>query len=567
VSGELRAAAEAWLAIDPDADTVDELRALLDAGDDEGLADRFGTRLEFGTAGLRGALGAGPNRMNRVVVMRTSAGLARFLAARTDRPSVVVGHDARHKSDVFARDAAEVLAAAGVTVTLLPRALPTPVLAFAVRDLDASAGVMITASHNPAPDNGYKLYLGGADAGSQLVSPDDARVLEQIDAVTAEGGLPARSDAVTVAGDDLVERYVAATARLAAGVRGDLRWAYTPMHGVGLATVRRVLAAAGLPDPVVVPSQADPDPDFPTAPFPNPEEPGTLDAAFDLAAASGASLVLANDPDADRLAVALPDGAGGWRRHGADGSGGWRRHGADGSGGWRRLSGNETGLLLGWTIAAASGAAGGTLATSIVSTPGLERIAARFGFGFAPTLTGFKWISRAPALLYGFEEALGYLVDPQTVRDKDGISALVVVLREAVRLAAEGRTLEDRLAEIEESIGRFDSDQISLRVADLGEIAAIMTRLRERPPTRIGDLAVESIDDLKDGLDGLPPSDVLRFALSGGARLVVRPSGTEPKLKAYLDVWSEATTPDARRSETDARMSSLRAGVNTLLAP
>ncbi len=556
MSDALRAAAEAWLAIDPDPDTVAELRALLDAGDERGLADRFGTRLEFGTAGLRGALGAGPNRMNRVVVMRTSAGLAGFLAARTDRPSVVVGHDARHKSDVFARDAAEVLAAAGVQVTLLPRALPTPVLAFAVRDLGASAGVMITASHNPAPDNGYKLYLGGPDAGSQLVSPDDARVLEQIDAVTAEGGLPPRSDAVTVAGDDLLERYVAATARLAAGVHGDLPWVYTPMHGVGLATVRRVLDAAGLPSPVVVASQADPDPDFPTAPFPNPEEPGTLDAAFEAASASGAALVLANDPDADRLAVALPDGAGGWRRDGADGSSGWRR-----------LSGNETGLLLGWTIAATSGAAGGTLATSIVSTPGLQRIADRFGFGFAPTLTGFKWISRAPALLFGFEEALGYLVDPQTVRDKDGVSALVVVLREAVRLAADGRTLEDRLAEIEAAIGRFDSDQISLRVADLGEIGAIMTRLRERPPTWIGDLAVESVDDLKDGLDGLPPSDVLRFALGGGARLVVRPSGTEPKLKAYLDVWSDAATPDARRSETDARLSSLREAVAALLTP
>ncbi|HEY0374008.1 MAG TPA: phospho-sugar mutase [Amnibacterium sp.] len=544
MSEDVRAAAEAWLAIDPDPDTVAELRGLLEAGDDEGLADRFGARLEFGTAGLRGALGAGPDRMNRVVVLRTSAGLARFLATRTDRPSVVVGHDARHKSDVFARDAAEALAAAGVAVTLLPRALPTPVLAFAVRDLGASAGVMITASHNPAPDNGYKLYLGGADAGSQLVSPDDGRVLEQIDAVTAEGGLPPRSAAVTVAGDDLVGRYVTATARLAAGVRGDLPWVYTPMHGVGLATVRQVLAAAGLPDPVVVPSQADPDPDFPTAPFPNPEEPGTLDAAFAAARESGAALVLANDPDADRLAVAIPDG----------------------DGGWRRLSGNETGLLLGWTIASTTHLAGGTLATSIVSTPGLERIADRFGFLFSRTLTGFKWISRAPALLFGFEEALGYLVDPDTVHDKDGVSALVVVLREAVRLAAEGRTLEDRLAEIEDEIGRFDSDQISLRVADPAEIDRIMAGLRDAPPKDVGGLAVLSVDDLRSGADGLPPSDVLRFALAGGARLVVRPSGTEPKLKAYLDVWSDAATPEERRAETDATLASLREGVHALLA-
>ena len=543
MSGDLRADAQAWLALDPDPDTRAELQGLLDAGDDDALADRFGSRLEFGTAGLRGPLGAGPNRMNRVVVMRTSAGLARFLATRTDKPSVVVGHDARHKSDLFARDAAEVLAAAGAEVTLLPRALPTPILAFAVRDLGASAGVMITASHNPASDNGYKLYLGDADAGSQLVSPDDARVLAEIDAVAAEGGLPRTSPEVTIASEDLIGRYIAATARLAGGVRGDLRWVYTPMHGVGLAKVRQVVAAAGLPQPIVVPSQAEPDPDFPTAPFPNPEEPGTLDPAFEAARSSRAAIALANDPDADRLAVAIPDGDG-----------------------WRRLSGNEVGLLLGWTIASQTHAAGGTLATSIVSTPGLARIADRFGFGYAQTLTGFKWISRAPALLFGFEEALGYLVDPETVRDKDGISALVVVLREAVRLAAEGRTIEDRLAEIEAAIGRFDSDQISLRVQDLGEITAIMSRLRETPPATVGSLAIDSVDDLRDGSDGLPPSDVLRFTLAGGARLVVRPSGTEPKLKAYLDVWSDAATPEERRAETDATLAALREGVHALLA-
>ncbi|MGN6742216.1 MAG: phospho-sugar mutase [Amnibacterium sp.] len=544
MSGDLRAAAREWLALDPDPDTRAELEGILEAGDDVALADRFGARLEFGTAGLRGALGTGPNRMNRVVVMRTSAGLARFLRTRTDRPSVVVGHDARHKSDVFARDAAEVLAGAGITVTLLPRALPTPLTAFAVRDLGASAGVMITASHNPAPDNGYKLYLGDADAGSQLVSPDDARVLAEIDAVTTEGGLPPRSARITVAGDDVLDRYVAATARLAPGAAGTLPWVYTPMHGVGLDVVQRVVAAAGLPAPIVVRSQADPDPDFPTAPFPNPEEPGTLDAAFAAARESGAALVLANDPDADRLAVAIPD-----------------------RGGWRRLSGNETGLLLGWTLAERTESFGRTLATSIVSTPGLGRIAERFGFRFVQTLTGFKWISRAPALLFGFEEALGYLVDPDTVRDKDGISALVVVLREAVRLAAHGRTIADRLAAIEAAIGRFDSDQVSLRVTDLAEIGRLMARLRAEPPAAVGGLRVESVDDLLRGADGLPASDVLRFTLAGGARLVVRPSGTEPKLKAYLDAWSDAPTPDERRAATDAALASLREGVRTLLAP
>ncbi|MDQ1513110.1 MAG: phosphomannomutase, partial [Microbacteriaceae bacterium] len=496
------------------------------------------------TAGLRGPLGAGPNRMNRVVVMQTSAGLSRFLAGRVERPTAVVGYDARHNSERFAQDAAEVLTAAGVATTLLPRALPTPVLAFAVRALAVDAGVMITASHNPAADNGYKLYLGGPDAGAQLVGPNDAAVLAEIEAVVAAGGLPLRSPEVPVAGEDLLHRYITATARLGAGSGSPARpWVYTPMHGVGLETVERVLDAAGLPRPVVVPSQAAPDADFPTVPFPNPEEPGALDAAFETARGSGAALVLANDPDADRLAVAIPDAGGAWRR----------------------ISGNDVGLLLAWTLAEHAGPVGGTFATSVVSTPGLARIADRFGFLFVETLTGFKWISRAPGLTFGFEEALGYLVDPGTVRDKDGISALVVVLKEAIDLAAAGRTVPDRLAEIEAGIGRFDSDQISLRVPDPSRIERIMRRLRSDPPAEVGGAAVETVDDLLLGGSGLPPSDALRFTLAGGRRLVVRPSGTEPKLKAYLDVWSDAPTPEERRAATDEALESLRTGVNALL--
>jgi phosphomannomutase len=545
----LQRAARAWRDLDPDPVTRDEVDALLRDGDPAALADRFGDRLTFGTAGLRGALGAGPNRMNRVVVMQTSAGLARFLARRSERPTAVVGYDGRHNSARFARDAAEVLTAAGVATTLLPRALPTPVLAFAVRDLGADAGVMITASHNPAADNGYKLYLGGPDAGAQLVSPDDAAVLAEIEAVVAAGGLPDRSDAVTIAGDDLLERYVAATGRLGRrdGGPADLTWVYTPLHGVGLETVQRVLDAARLPRPLVVPSQAEPDPDFPTVPFPNPEEPGALDAALAAARESGAALVLANDPDADRLAVAVPAGE-------------------DRRGVWRRLSGNEVGLLLAWTIAEHAGPVGGTFATSLVSTPGLARIADRFGFLFVETLTGFKWISRAPGLTFGFEEALGYLVDPGTVRDKDGISALVVVLREALDLTAQGRSLVHRLGEIEAEIGRFDSDQISLRVADLADIERILARLRADPPAEIGGVPVSAVDDLLLGTSGLPRADVLRFTLADGSRLIVRPSGTEPKLKAYLDVSSDAATPEERRAATDAALEALRAGTRALLA-
>jgi phosphomannomutase len=480
--------------------------------------------------------------MNRVVVRQTTAGLARFLLACEAAPTAVVGYDGRHNSKVFAEDAAAVLAAAGIAATLLPRALPTPVLAFAVRDLDASAGVMITASHNPAPDNGYKLYLGGADAGSQLVSPADREVLEAIEAAVAsgegaDGGSPAD---VVVAGEDVLDRYVAATAAVAPGT-GDLPWVYTPMHGVGLETVQRVLAAAGLPAPAVVPEQAEPDPDFPTAPFPNPEEPGTLDLATALAERTGAAIVLANDPDADRLAVALP---------------------VDGR--WRRLTGNEVGLLLGWRIARSAGPVGGVLACSIVSTPGLARIAERFGFLSVETLTGFKWISRAPGLLFGFEEALGYLVDPDVVRDKDGISALVVVLAAAIELHREGRSLLDLLGEIEEAVGRFDSDQVSIRVDDLGALGAMTARLRAEPPEAIGGLEVLAVDDLANGGE-LPATDALRYALAGGARVIVRPSGTEPKLKVYLDVVSEAPTAPERLAETTATLAALRAAVRPLL--
>ncbi|RIX26559.1 phospho-sugar mutase [Amnibacterium setariae] len=544
------AAARAWLAIDPDPATRAETERLLEGGDEAALAAAFGGRLRFGTAGLRGPLGAGPLRMNRVVVRQTTAGLARFLRDREAHPSAVVGYDGRHGSRVFAEDAAAVLAGAGIRAVLLPRALPTPVLAFAVRDLGVSAGVMITASHNPAPDNGYKLYLGGADAGSQLVSPADAEVLAAIDAVVAEGGGADAGDpaAVVTAGEDVLDRYVAATAAATAVVGGApaasaLPWVYTAMHGVGLETVRRVLDAAGLPVPAVVAEQADPDPDFPMAPFPNPEEPGTLDLAFALAGRTGAELVLANDPDADRLAVAVPDGGGGWRR----------------------LTGNETGLLLAWRIASRATTAGGTLACSIVSTPGLARIADRFGFLAVETLTGFKWISRAPGLLFGFEEALGYLVDPDVVRDKDGISALVVVLATAADLRAEGRSLTDLLAEVEAAIGRFDSDQVAVRVDDVAETGRIVERLRRAAPTAIGGVPVDAVDDLAVG-GALPPTDGLRFRLAGGSRVIVRPSGTEAKLKVYLDVVSTAATPETRAAETAASLDALRTGVRDLLA-
>jgi phosphomannomutase len=550
VSEDVLLAADAWLAQDPDEETRAELTALLegvrvgDASASAELRDRFGTRLAFGTAGLRGRLGAGPNRMNRIVVAQTTAALARFLLAREPEPSVVIGYDGRKNSDVFARDAAEILAGAGIRAILLPRLLPTPVLAFAVRRLGASAGVMVTASHNPAQDNGYKLYLGGADDGSQIVPPADREVLELIDAVVAEGPadrLP-RSTDFEVADESVVDAYILATAVPAPAA--ELRWVYTPMHGVGWATARRVFEHAGIPAPTVVEAQRDPDPAFPTVAFPNPEEAGALDLALAAADEGGADAVVANDPDADRMAAAVRST----------------------DGGWRTLTGNDLGLLLGWRIAdrVAREGGSGTLACSLVSTPGLRAIADHYGLGYRETLTGFKWISRVPGLVFGFEEALGYLVDPEKVRDKDGISAAVAILGQLLDLKARARTFEEHQREFDETFGVFASRQISLRVLRLEEIGEAMTRLRTRPPATIGELAVERVDDLSRGGD-LPPSDVLRFTLAEGARLIARPSGTEPKLKLYLDVAATSGSAEDRRSTAAAVLERLAEGARGLV--
>lgn len=544
------AAARAWLAQDPDATTREELTTLLariEDGDAEAAADledRFATRLAFGTAGLRGTLGAGSNRMNRVLVAQAAAGFAAYLREKQPdgAPTVVVGYDGRRNSDVFARDSVEIFAGAGLRAILLPRMLPTPVLAFAVRHLGADAGVMVTASHNPPDDNGYKVYLGGADDGAQIVSPADAEIAAHIQRVADAGDvtiLP-RSVGYENAPESLVEAYVAATAAVAhapAGAQG-LRWVYTAMHGVGWETVSRVLAEAGYPAPTVVEAQIHPDGRFPTVAFPNPEEPGAMDLAFETARSVDAEFVIANDPDADRLAVAIPD--------------------PEVEGGWRRLTGNEIGLLLGWR--AARSASGGSLACSLVSSPGLQAVAKHYGLDFHATLTGFKWISRAPGIIFGFEEALGYLVNPETVRDKDGISAAVAFLGLATAARGEGRTVADLLQEFRDTFGAFASDQISVRVTDLSEIGGIMASLRAQPPSAVGEVAVSRIDDLLQGVDGLPPGDVLRIWLEDGSRLIVRPSGTEPKLKLYLDVRG-SSAKKARR-----RIDALRAGAEALLA-
>ena len=561
-------AARAWLAQDPDEVTRAELTTLIaeaeagDAAASADLADRFGARLAFGTAGLRGRLGAGSNRMNRVLVAQAAAGFAAYLTEKaaaaqvegvaTDAPpTVVIGYDGRRNSDVFAADSAAIFAGAGLRAVLLPRLLPTPVLAFAVRHLGAAAGVMVTASHNPPDDNGYKVYLGGADEGSQIVSPADAEIAAHIERVAAEASIADLPRAeFELADESVIQAYVAATATVApapAGAAG-MNWVYTAMHGVGYETLRSILELAGYPLPVVVEQQIEPDGAFPTVAFPNPEEPGAMDLTFAAARDAGAEFALANDPDADRLAVAIPDES------------------ADG--GWRRLTGNETGLLLGWRAAQRAADAGASapasLACSLVSSPGLEVVANHYGLDFHATLTGFKWISRAPGLVYGFEEALGYLVNPETVRDKDGISAAVALLGMIAEAREQGRTLADLLDQFAETFGFFQSGQVSLRVEEVSIIGRIMAALRAAPPAEIGGVAVERFEDLLepgDGAEGeVPPADVLRLWLADGSRVIVRPSGTEPKLKAYLDVRGDSA------SDAAARLASLDAGARTLIA-
>lgn len=552
MSEERLAQARAWMRQDPDPETRDQLAGIITraAGGDEAalaeLDDRFGARLAFGTAGLRGELGAGSNRMNRVLVTQAAAGFAAYLRERAGgaTPTVVIGYDGRRNSRVFATDSAEIFAGAGLRAVLLPRLLPTPVLAFAVRHLGADAGVMVTASHNPPNDNGYKVYLGGADEGSQIVAPADAEIAASIQRVADAGSIAAlpRSTSYEVAGEDVVDAYVAATAAVAPAPEGAarLRWVYTAMHGVGWETFARIVTAAGYPRPAVVGEQLAPDATFRTVSFPNPEEPGAMDLAFARARRTDADFILANDPDADRLAVAIPDDST--------------------PEGWRRLTGNEVGLLLGARAArAAAGTPGAALACSLVSSPGLGAIAAHHGLDFHETLTGFKWISRAPGIVFGFEEALGYLVNPETVRDKDGISAAVAILGLAAEARDRGATLADLLAELGDTYGHFASGQVSIRVEDLSIIGRVMLALRTLPPTQIAGRSIASADDLSQAPAGQPAGDVLRYRLGDGSRVIVRPSGTEPKLKVYIDA-AGASAEEAR-----AAIAEIESGVRELL--
>lgn len=547
---DLGSRVQAWIEDDPDPSTAQELTNLLAAADEGDLAagldlaDRFDGMLEFGTAGLRGALGGGPNRMNRAVVQRAAAGLVAYLQTEggIPEPMVVIGFDARYNSDVFARDTAAVVVGAGGHAAVLPRPLPTPLLAFAIRHLGADAGVMVTASHNPPQDNGYKVYLGD---GSQIVPPVDAEIASHIAAVASVRDLYLAEDGWDNLGDEIQDAYVdRVAALLPTGTPRDVSVVHTALHGVGDDTVRRVFAAAGFPEPRTVDSQANPDPDFPTVSFPNPEESGAIDAALAVAREVGPDVVIANDPDADRCAAAVLDG-----------------------GSWRMLRGDELGALLFDASVVRGLARDAVVASSIVSSRLLAALAEEGGWRHVETLTGFKWIARVPGLGYGYEEAIGYCMAPEIVRDKDGVSAALLLAWYAARLKAQDRTLLEVLDDMAVSLGVYATDAFSVRVADLAEIPPVMERLRSKPPETLAEVAVTQVDDLARGDGGLPPTEGLRWFLADRSRVIVRPSGTEPKLKVYLEAIEPVADREqlgAARTVAAARLTSLRQAMELL---
>ena len=521
-----------WILDDPDPLTAQQLRDLLAQENYEQLSKFFSGFLEFGTAGLRGPLGPGPSCMNRAVVGRTAAGLANFMKDR-GLTGVVIGRDARYGSEDFTKDTAEIMSGAGMKVYVLPRPLPTPVLAYSINELGVDVGIMVTASHNPPQDNGYKVYLGGIVDGinyraSQIISPTDGLISREISMISSLSSQPRGTQWIDL-DDAVVEKYVARTSLLVKNP-GQLKIVYTALHGVGTETLESVFHAAGFPPPILVQAQAKPDPAFPTVAFPNPEEPGAIDLALETARNVDADLVIANDPDADRCAAAVKDPGLGWRM----------------------LRGDELGAVLGEYIARKSH--GGILANSIVSSSILEKIAEHHGMEFRQTLTGFKWLAKIEGLTFGYEEALGYCVDARSVNDKDGISAAIVLAQLATDLASDGKTLLNLLDEIWLRHGFHGTEQISVRVKDMGQIAIRLSAIRSNPPAHIAGRAVISIDDLMQPQDELPPTDGLRIWLDGDIRIIIRPSGTEAKVKCYVEVITRAGSTEAKRILDELRL-------------
>ena len=506
---------QAWIELDPDPKTVAELQGWLDAENELELRKSFSGFLEFGTAGLRGPVRPGPSGMNRAVVGRTAAGIANYLKSRGLK-SVVIGRDARHGSAEFMQESAEIFSGADLEVHLLPRQLPTPLLAYAVNKLGVDCGVMVTASHNPAADNGYKVYLGGTVdginyRGSQIISPTDASISVEISKIVSEQ--PRGSNWVTVP-ESLITSYLNETAALVKAAR-ELKVVYTAMHGVGTETLQALFLKSGYQQPILVSAQCEPDPDFPTVAFPNPEEPGAIDLALEVAVNHGADLVIANDPDADRCAIAAQDPILGWRM----------------------LRGDEVGIILGYYIATERTdlIKNGAFGNSIVSSSALKKIAEKYEIPFSETLTGFKWLAKIKNLAFGYEEAIGYCVDAKTVNDKDGLSTALVLAECAAMLKQSGRNFFEYLDEIWLEIGFHRTESISIRVANIAETQETLHKIRTNPPATIAGYGIIKLDDLLTPTDGLLPTNGLRLWLADNIRIIIRPSGTEPKLKCYIE--------------------------------
>ena len=505
-----------WIKHDPDQKTAKQLQTWLDQNNLEKLTAAFNGFLQFGTAGLRGPIGPGPSCMNRAVVSRAATGIAAFMKQH-NLQSVVIGRDARHGSAEFAKDSAEILAGAGFKTYVLPRELPTPVLAFAVNKLKADVGIMVTASHNPAIDNGYKVYLGGVVSGvnyhgSQIIAPIDNEISDFISKADLK---PNRITNYQTVPESVITDYINSVAAICQ-TPNQLKIVYTALHGVGAETFLKVFNSAGFTNLIVVKEQEKPDPDFPTTPFPNPEEVGAIDLALEYAKREGADLVIANDPDADRCAIAIND----------------PDHG------WRMLRGDEVGAIIGKYLIERDRINNGAFANSLVSSSLLSKMAKKAGIEFHETLTGFKWISKISNLTFGYEEALGYCVDAKSVNDKDGISVGLLIAQIAGELRDGGISLADYLNLIGDEYGFHKTDQISVRVTDLSIIQSLLNKFAANPPATLAGSVLISAEDLSKSKTMTTPG--VRCYYHDGIRIIVRPSGTEPKLKCYIEVVSSS---------------------------
>lgn len=536
ISDQLRKEVQQWIDFDPDINTANQLSLWLKQENQVELERCFSGFLQFGTAGLRGPLGPGPSCMNRAVVSRTASAIVAFMK-QNNLSSVVIGRDARHGSEDFSRDSAEIFSGAGMKTYVLPRALPTPVLAFVVNKLKVDVGIMVTASHNPAADNGYKVYLGGIldgvnYRGSQIISPVDTKISSLI---TDAEKFPNRSKDYETVNESLIDDYIESVAKLAVAPN-NLNVIYTPLHGVGAETLIKVFEKAKFKSPVLVKEQVEPDPDFPTTLFPNPEEIGVMDMALAYAKTNNADLVIANDPDADRCAVAINDLEKGWRM----------------------LRGDEIGVILGDYLINKNSSSEFSIANSVVSSSLLGKIAKKHRLKFYETLTGFKWISKHENLLFGYEEALGYCVDSENVNDKDGISAALMIVQLVGELKEKGLTLVDYLQKLGQEYGFHLTDQISLRFTDKALIENILAKLIQEPPKKLSNFSLISIENLKDSQS--TPTTGLRLRYEKDIRVIIRPSGTEPKLKCYIEVIASSN------NEAESLISQIKQALTKVLS-